>query len=176
MRKMDLGQRSFFRLWLRPGGDIDCLPFCLKKNEIGIGWADIVGLTDGSLDRSDFTKACIASRYHSSDKNQLSAGKSAGQLWLFMREIQIGDIVVVPHKSEPRSVYFAEVVGEAKYEKGHIHGVILCDYYRRVRWLNKTTPLPANRIPLSLRKHIFAQSTIRNLSKFSSELEKVLRR
>jgi predicted Mrr-cat superfamily restriction endonuclease len=176
MRKMDLGKRGFFRLWLRPGGDIDCLPFYLKKNEIGIGWSDIVGLTNDSLARSDFTKACIESRYHSSDKNQLSAGKTASQLWLFMREIQIGDVVVVPHKSEPRSVYFAEVVSEAKYEKGHIHGVIMCDYYRRVRWLNKTTPCPVDRIPMALRKHIFGQSTIRNLSKFGAGLEKILRR
>jgi predicted Mrr-cat superfamily restriction endonuclease len=167
---------GFFRLWLRPGGEIDCLPYCLKKNEINIGWADIPGLTDRTLTRADYTNACRSSRYHSTDKDQRRAGYTAGQLWLFIRELEIGDIVVVPHKSEPRLVYFAKVTGPAEYENGHIHGTNLCNYYRRVRWLNKKAPLPASKLPIKLRQAVFAQATIRNLSKFSSHLQKIIER
>lgn len=52
-------------------------------------------------------------------------------MWRFIREMNVGDLVVVPHGSE---FYVAEVSGPAMYDESKVEEDTA--YRRNVKWLN----------------------------------------
>jgi predicted Mrr-cat superfamily restriction endonuclease len=124
-------QRNAFVLRIAPGGD-DLVADALARDEILIGWQDAKGLLDPSLSWPSFREV-VASTYYKHELTLRKAGGAAGQLWRFMRSMNPGDLVVVPH---PGVFYVAEIAGEAA------HGSTIHEYYRRpVRWLNGIQPI-----------------------------------
>ena len=127
-------QRGFI-LRIKPSG-IDRVDEALQANELIIGWAKAAGLLDESLDWPNF-RQIVHDHYHSDESNYRGSGRDAGDLWRFVRDMGIGDIVVVPHGS---NFYVAEVSGLVRYD---IENVSKDSAYRRpVRWLNGKSPIP----------------------------------
>ena len=99
-------------------GDADDL--FLKKGFIGLGWAKIGSLALLSPDRESF-KARVAEVY----PDRLSAVPvNAGQLFRFVHEMKVGDLVAYPSKRD-RQVHLGRVAGDYQYnpnlEPGYPH-------------------------------------------------------
>lgn len=107
-------------------GDADSL--FLKRNVIAIGWAKITDLSRLNAEREAFKEA-VMSAYPG--KKPGAIPNNAGQLFRFVHEIKIDDLVVYPSKRD-RLVHIGRVIGPYKYddktEPGYPH-------QRSVKWL-----------------------------------------
>lgn len=107
-------------------GDADSL--FLKKNCVAIGWAKIGDLSKIAPDRENF-KATVAKTYP--DAKPGAIPNNAGQLFRFIHEMQIGDLVVYPSKRD-RQIHIGKIEGAYRYDPS------LEESYpniRQVKWL-----------------------------------------
>ncbi|MDX2351634.1 restriction endonuclease [Stutzerimonas xanthomarina] len=124
-----------FVLRIAPSG-VDLVHEALETDEIIIGWCRCPALINESLRRSDF-RSHLKQRYYPEDSTLHRAGAATGHMWRFLREMNAGDLVVVPHG--PR-FHIAEITGDAYYTED---GVIRDAAFRRpVKWLNDKKPIP----------------------------------
>lgn len=102
-------------LWMvRAGKYGEREQMALDKNLAIIGWDELPDLA-GIKDREDLT-ALLEKVYTDKKKNTLNNWES--QLWPFINNMQIGDLVAMPSKD--RSViYFGNVTGGYQYEPGN---------------------------------------------------------
>lgn len=128
-------EQQAFVLRVSPSGN-DKVSEALSTNQIIIGWAKAEGLLEQSLSWEQF-RAIISSEYYSDESNMRRAGGAAGNMWRFIREMQVGDFVVVPHGSE---FYVAKVKGPATYDSGRISDDTA--YRRDVEWQINKKPIP----------------------------------
>lgn len=133
--------------------DVDRVPEALSENQIIIGWAKAEGLLDDKLSWEEF-REIIRRIYYSSEDNLRRAGNAAGQMWRFIREMQIGDFVVVPYGPE---FYVAEVIGPPTYDKTKVAEDTA--YRRKVKWLNNGKSIPRNIAKSSLISRMKTQGT-----------------
>ena len=139
-----------FVLRIAPSG-IDRVHEALETNEILIGWCRCTTLIDPALRRSGF-RAALKQQYYAADASQHRAGSAAGHLWRFLREMNVGDLVVVPHGSK---FYVARVTGDAYYAE---EGVARDAAFRRpVEWLNAKKAIPRDfaKAPLISRMKVY---------------------
>ena len=99
----------------------------LKDNKIAIGWKDIGNLKEIPANRDDF-KAKYIQAFPEAKKGSIPTG--VGMLYRFCYEVQIGDYVIYPSKSD-RMINIGEVVGEYTYV-AHAHEYV---QQRDVKWL-----------------------------------------
>ena len=99
----------------------------LKDNTIAIGWGAFGDLTDMENDREAFKKK-YAEVYPQDKKGAIAL--AAGMLYRFRYEVQIGDYVVFPSKSN-REINIGIVEGEYQYEASAQEYV----NRRKVKWL-----------------------------------------
>ncbi len=93
-------------------GDADIL--FLKKNVVALGWMDLGDLSKIETNREAF-KIKIREVYP--DKKPGAIPIDAGQLYRFLYEMKVGDLVVYPQK-HTRKIQIGEVAGEYKYVSG----------------------------------------------------------
>lgn len=107
-------------------GDAESLFF--KKNVIAIGWEKMDDLSKLKANREAF-KDAVAKAYP--DKKPNSIPNNAGQLYRFIHEMKVNDLVVYPSKRN-REVHIGKIAGEYMYdqtfEKTYPHR-------RAVKWL-----------------------------------------
>lgn len=107
-------------------GDADRL--FLKKNRVALGWSKLGDLAKLKADREVF-KAAIAQAYP--DKKPGAIPNNAGQLFRFVHEMKVGDVVVYPSKGD-RQVHLGRVESSYAYdpktEPGYSHT-------RAVKWV-----------------------------------------
>ena len=108
----------------------------LKKDHLIIGWAKAEGLLDPNLEWEEF-RGIISETYYSDEKNLRKAGSAAGHMWRFIRKMEKGDLVVVPHYSE---FYVGEVCDQAFYDKSKVGEDSA--YRRPIKWLNGKRAMP----------------------------------
>ena len=108
----------------------DRVPEALEHDQLIIGWAAAKGLLDPELEWDRF-REIIGKEYYADAENLRKAGNAAGHMWRFIRDMQVGDLVVVPHDSE---FYVGEVAGVAFYDENKVDEDSA--YRRRVKWLN----------------------------------------
>lgn len=99
----------------------------LKDDKIAIGWKEIGDLKEIPANRDDF-KAKYMQVYPDAKKG--SVPTSVGMLYRFCYEVQIGDYVVYPSKSD-RMINIGEVTGEYTYV-AEAHEYV---QQRDVKWL-----------------------------------------
>lgn len=99
----------------------------LKDNTIAIGWGAFGDLTDMENDREAFKKK-YAKVYPRDKKGAIAL--AAGMLYRFRFEVQVGDYVVFPSKSN-REINIGIVDGEYQYEASAQEYV----NRRKVKWL-----------------------------------------
>lgn len=99
----------------------------LSKGLIAIGWRDFGDLTKVDASRDAF-KAHYLEAYPDAKKGQIANG--AGMLFRFIHEVQTGDYVVFPSKSD-RKINIGTIEGDYYYEDND------GDYVqrRKVKWL-----------------------------------------
>ena len=93
----------------------------------------------------------ISDEYYAEETNFRKAGSAAGNLWRFLRAMEVGDLVVVPYWN---GFYVAEIATPATYADKYIEED--SSYRRGVRWLNDKQPIPRK----------FAKAALQSLMKF----------
>lgn len=106
----------------------------LKHGTIAIGWREMGDLNDIENNREAF-KAKYQLVYPDAKKGSIPTG--SGMLYRFCHEVQIGDYIVFPSKSD-RMVNIGEVTGDYKYDASQPEYV----QTRTVKWL-KNVPRTA---------------------------------
>ena len=109
---MASNDQQAFILRISPGG-VDHVSEALENNQIIIGWALAEGLLNPNLEWERF-REIISSTYYSEEPNLRRAGAAGGHMWRFIKDMKVGDFVVVPHSS---GFYVAEVKGPASYNE-----------------------------------------------------------
>lgn len=99
----------------------------LQNNVVAIGWKDFGDLNTAGSSRDDF-KARYAVVYPNEKKGSVPVG--AGMLYRFAKEVQIGDYVVFPSKSN-RMINIGTIESEYVYVPDAIEYV----QQRKVKWL-----------------------------------------
>lgn len=118
-------EQQAFMLRVKPSR-IDRLPEALDNDQIIIGWAEAEELLNESLSQKEF-KDVFRKRY---------PGQTSNHMWCFIREMNIGDLVIVP--SNP-VFYVARILGPVTYDKLRIEDDTA--YRRKVEWLNNKKPI-----------------------------------
>jgi restriction system protein len=107
---MKLGEVTFWGIHGGRTGDADSL--FLKKNCVAIGWAKMGDLSDLASDREAF-KERMANAFP--EKKPGAIPVNAGQLFRFVHEMNLGDMVVYPSKHD-RQVHIGRVDGSYRYD------------------------------------------------------------
>lgn len=121
-------------LRIAPGGE-DKVPDAIGSNQIIIGWSLAEGLMEPSLDWNQF-RGIIRDAYYDGETTLHKAGAASGHMWRFIRDMKIGDFVVVPYGE---NFYVAEVTGDCVYVKEKVDDDSA--FRRSVQWLNEKKPL-----------------------------------
>lgn len=120
-------------IWgIHAGRTGDAHELFLKKDVVALGWHEVGDLSKIGKDRDAF-KAAVAKIFP--DKKPMAVANNAGQLYRFLHEMQIGDIVVYPSKSD-RQIHIGRVEGGYRYEPARAETY---PNVRSVKWL-KTVP------------------------------------
>jgi restriction system protein len=107
-------------------GDADRL--FLKKNFIAVGWTKVGDLSVLKPNRDAF-KARVAEVYQ--DAKPGAIPNNAGQLFRFVHEMKLGDLVVYPSKHD-RQIHLGRVEGDYRYDPNTEPGY---PHVRAVKWL-----------------------------------------
>jgi predicted Mrr-cat superfamily restriction endonuclease len=157
-------------LRMSPGGDKkrDRVPEGLAENQLIIGWSLAGELGNPDLSKTEF-KQYLAHVYRVHEWSAAHAGSSAGNMWLFVREMNPGDVVVVPHF---KSFYLAEVDGDAF----HVPDKIPEDsaWRRPAKWLNSKQGFSREQASEALRSRMRVRRTCLNISDLADDIEVLL--
>ena len=148
--------------------EMDRVPEALESNQIIIGWANADGLLDKQLDWAGF-REIVRATYYRDDKTLHRAGAAAGHMWRFIREMEAGDLVVVPYGSE---FYVAQVAGEAIYLQDKQSEDTA--YRRPVKWLNAKQPIPRSYAKSALISRMKIQGTSASATDLLDEIRDCL--
>jgi restriction system protein len=116
-------------LWtVRAGRYGEQEPTCIDEGLITIGWNDLPDLKQFK------TRPDLFNEYQKTyrDNSNVKTGIRVGQVWRFVNEIAIGDLVALPSKSQP-TIHIGKVVGDYKYEKKYKDEEVI--HWRSVKWL-----------------------------------------
>lgn len=150
--KTQKSDRNAFVLRIAPSGK-DIVPQALEENDLIIGWAEAFGLIDESLTWKAMRKI-VHDRYYAQDNHYRRSGMATKYLQLFIREMNPGDLVVVPHRS---GFYVGEVAGPARYEPNEVFSDTA--YRRSVKWLNNKQPIQRKFARAALQSRMKFQGT-----------------
>ena len=109
-------------------GDADTL--FLKHNLVAIGWSQVGDLSQLPRDREAFKQA-VAATYPGIKPGAIP--NNAGQLYRFVHEMQIGDYVAYPSKSD-KQIHLGRITGNYQYNPEAMSGY---PNQRAVTWLKK---------------------------------------
>jgi len=98
----------------------------LEKNIITIGWNDLPDLS--TIKIKDELENLYSKYYPSSKK--MSIANIVGQIWRFLHEFQIGDLVALPLKTQS-AIAIGKVIGNYEYRE-LTHNI---KHIRQVKWL-----------------------------------------
>jgi len=149
--------------------EVDRVEEALESNEVIIGWSEAIGLNNKGLSWEEFREivhqACCADH-----PNYRKSGGAAGNLWRFILEMKIGDLVVVPHWSK---FYVAEVIGDAYYNDNKVEEDSA--WRRPVKWLNNKNPIPRSSARIALISRMKAYQTCVYAEDLVDEIQELLK-
>lgn len=143
---------------------LDLVPDALATNEISIGWPLATGLLDEGTDYWAF-RSVMKATYHSDEPGWAKSGAAASQVWRFIREMSVGDLIVVPHGA---SFHVAEVAGPVFYRSEYVdrHAA----FRRSVRWLTADHPVPRATARAALQSRMKTYNTCADASDLVAEI------
>jgi len=148
----------------------DRVPEALERNQVIVGWAKAPGLLDLDLTREGF-RAIIQNVYHPDADNLRKAGIAAGNLWRFLRTMEVGDLVIVPYMSE---FYVGKIEGDPFYDETKVDEDSA--YRRPVKWLNGKRAIPRANATPALAARLKTQLTCVDATDLVTEIEDCLER
>jgi predicted Mrr-cat superfamily restriction endonuclease len=157
-----------FVLRIAPSGR-DLVPEALRENQIIIGWAEAEGLLDPKLTWEEF-RGIIQDAYYSHESTLRKAGAAAGQMYRFIREMNKGDLVIIPRGPE---FYVAQVDGPAIYDPNKVSDDTA--YRRPVVWLNEKNPIRRDLAKSALISRMKTQGTCARATDLLEEIRECLR-
>src|SRR5436190_1972557 len=149
-------------------GEIDSIQLALDTNTIIIGWSKAASLLDETLDWEHFRQALIEA-YPTYRSNVRSAGNAAGNMWRFIRDMKVGDLVVVPHGT---NFFVAQVQGPAFHVPEKVEEDTA--FRRNVTWLNDKKPIPRTKAPSALYSRMKIQGVSANAYDLVGDIRSVL--
>ena len=115
------------RLWtIRAGKYGEQEQICLDEGLVTINWNDLPDLKKYKI------KEELSADYQNlyKEDNNIKSGIKVGQIWRFVNEMKIGDLVALPSKTQP-VIHLGKVTGEYKYEQKEKDVL----HWRPVKWL-----------------------------------------
>ncbi len=152
MTVTDTRARRAFVLRVAPSG-IDRVTEALNINRLLIGWSEAEGLLETDISWDAF-RSRLREAYYMRDASQRRAGGAAGNMWRFIREMELGDYVVVPHGPQ---FYVGLVSGPPIYLAEQ--KVTDTAYQRPVDWQNGKKPFPRRAAKAALQSRMKSQGT-----------------
>ena len=143
-------------------GDADAL--FLQRKYIGLGWEVVGNLGAIAPDRESF-KAKVAATYPHDKPGSYPVG--AGQLYRFVHEMKVGDVIIYPSKQD-RQIHFGRVKGEYEYNPAIDSGY---PNLRKVDWLHSA---PRTHFTQGALYEIGAAMSLFQVKNFADEFGKVL--
>lgn len=117
-------------IWaIRSGKSGEADSVFLEKNLVGVGWAEMGDLTGIPNDR-EAVKARMSETYAHEKPGAIRT--NAGQVFRFINELKIGDLIVYPSKID-RQVHIGEITGAYQFLPSVSS---LLPNMRSVKWLN----------------------------------------
>jgi predicted Mrr-cat superfamily restriction endonuclease len=161
-------QPNAFILRIAPSG-VDRLPEALETNTLIIGWAKVAGLLNKDLEWSNF-REIIRSEYYTHDETLRRAGAATGHMWRFIKEMEKGNLVVVPYGD---AFYVAKVTGDAFFvaDKQDEDSA----YRRPVEWLNNKQSIPRSYAKAALISRMKIHGTSARASDLLDDIRECLR-
>jgi len=127
-------------LWMvRAGRHGEHESLALRKKVVTIGWERLGDMSD--IESREELSRRLEEAYP--DKGGKTLSSWAGQIWRFIREIRVGDLVALPLKSRP-NVAFGRVAGPYEYKPHFPEGA---GHTRPVTWQKE---IPRSDIPQDL--------------------------
>lgn len=125
---MVLKERTAWGIHAGKTGDADTL--FIEQNCVAIGWPDMGNLSE-LPDKREAFKNRMTERHPAMKSGTIRA--SHGQLYRFIYEMKLGDIVIYPSKRD-RIIHIGEVKGAYRYNIDH---KMSYPHQRSVKWLKK---------------------------------------
>ena len=151
-----------FVLRIAPSG-IPRVEEALQSNTLIIGWAEAEGLLNDALEWDEFREIV------GGDVDLRKAGRAAGNMWRFVREMKVGDLVVVPYGPQ---FYVGEVSGPAFYDDTKVEEDTA--YRRPVVWLNNKQCIPRSTAKSALLSRMKAYNTCVGATDLVDQIEECL--
>jgi predicted Mrr-cat superfamily restriction endonuclease len=159
-----------FVLRQSPSGVSQFESISLPDNVIVNGWSKALGLIE-EKDRWTF-RTILRRTCYPNDKNLRRAGYAASTMWRFIKEMKVGDWVVVPYRNG--TFYVAEIKGDA-YRDGSAAAAKTDSSYRRsVQWLNNKSPIPRKLAKSRLVSRMKTQQTSADAKDLIEEIHEAL--
>jgi len=112
--------------WLVRGGRYGEYEQIHQDKEItGFGWNELPNLSN--IKDRDELKQIYLEVYPTDIKRRMT--QQVGQIWSFLKKIQVGDLIGLPLKLK-RSIVIGEITGDYEYEKGSTQ-----PHRRKINWL-----------------------------------------
>src|SRR3989304_919299 len=117
-----------FTIWgIHAGKTGDAENLFLKKNYVALGWHKLGDLSKLPADR-EALKAKLVEAYP--DRKPGAIPLDAGQLFRFIHEMAVGDVVIYASKTD-RQIHIGQITGPYKYDPSHESGY---PNLRPVKW------------------------------------------
>lgn len=143
-------------------GDADTL--FLKHNRVALGWTKIGDLSKPKNNRDAF-KAAVASAFP--DKTPMQVANNAGQLFRFVHEIKVGDLIVYPSQRD-RQIHIGRVEGSYAYDVAKEPGY---PHQRAVKWLKE---LPRTRFSQGALQEVGSAMSFFQIRNYADEFRAAL--
>lgn len=147
---------------------VDKIQEALQFNQIIIGWSEAKNLISENHDWQSF-RQIIHNTYHRNDTNFKKSGIGAGNMWRFIREMNVGDYIIIPHGSE---FYIAEIKSEPFYLENKVNEDTA--YRRDVTWLNEKKSIPRRIAKIALQSRMKSQQTCAYAQDLIGEIEEII--
>lgn len=162
--------RQAFALQIKPRGE-DKVAYALERDVVII--ASIQNLLE-EFSWEEFREK-FKEEWFSDSETYHKAGAAASGPWMFIKEMELGDIVVSSIPSDPGSFHVAKIVGDVEEKKCSENND--SEYLRSVQWLtDKENPIPVETARAVLSTKLNNQKTCISASDALQEIFDCLKR
>jgi restriction system protein len=105
----------------------------MQENRVYVTWDDLNESLAKLKNRAELT-ALITKLYP--DRKPNTVRNWTGQVWPFVHEMSVGDLVVVPLKAQP-AIQIGEIIGDYQFEPA---GPSPYFHWRAVKWIGEAVP------------------------------------
>lgn len=141
----------------------------IASGQIFIGWADASAVS-ANQSWEEFRQV-VYDKYHASDPSMRAAGAAAGNLWKFIVDMKVGDLVVIPR---PKTFLVGQITGAAFYAPERAAEDTA--WRRPVNWLAGGKPIPRTYGSVALVSRMKSYHTCTSASDLVTDIKRSVQR